>query len=348
MKISSITNLDKLESKIKFQLKKSKIGDALNALYLNKHQSTQITPFMVAGLALFITRFCSPNKVFQQIKPGNIDDFGYLIHLSNLYLLTDPITIDKKLEEEFIKQNPVFMLLRIISSQFPFEPPLFGDFARPFYIYHEIPKQLSGLDNIPEFDFESKFKHITGVSILDFITVGFTTFCAAFNKFSFNRSYFKKCRQQNISLPDDNTIGLIINHLSADKFKLVNLYERRKNKDRRFRAYDFNPFLQYPLIKPCQGKQFAKAKEDFYHAAVPELIASRISTGIFYQMFNEYKTIFSEYFGFVFEKYVGIVLENCINSEQLFSETDIRSFYSKDKVKVPDWVIIDNSTAILF
>lgn len=126
------------------------------------------------------------------------------------------------------------------------------------------------------------------------------------------------------------------------------MYEKRKNKDRRFKAYDFNPLLQYPLIKPCQGKQFAKAKEDFYHAPVPELIASRVSTGIFYQMFNEYKTQFSKYFGFIFERYVGVVLENCLSSESLLSESTIRKFYPTEKGKAPDWIIIDNSTAILF
>lgn len=342
-----MADLEGLESIIKLQLqiKQIKLGDALKSLYIAKRNSQEIVPFMVAGFALFATRFCSPSKVSQKIKHY---DIRYLMELSNSYFLADPITFDEDLNEEFIQQNPVFMLLRITSSQFSFAPPLFGDFARPFYLYHEIPKQLSGLDNIPKFDFESKFKDITGVSVLNFIDIGFILFAASASHFAFNRSYFQKCRKQDIVLPNDKTIESILNHISADKFKLVNLYEKRKNKDRRFRAYDFNPFLQYPLIKPCQGKQFAKAKEDFYHAPVPELIASRASTGIFYQMFNEYKTTFSEYFGFVFEKYVGIVLENCINSEQLLSESDIRSFYSKDKRKAPDWIIIDNSTAILF
>ena len=343
-----MADLNQLESKIKSQLKKTKLGDALNALYLEKQQSTKMNPFMIAGLALFITRFCSPSKVSQKIKPYKIKDFRYLIHLSNLYLLSDPITIDEKLEEDFNKQNPVFMRLRIASSQFPFEPSIFGDFARPFYLYHEIPKQLSGLDNIPEFDFESRFRDITGVSVLDFITIGYILFAASSRHFTFSRSYFKKCRQYGFNLPNDQAIRSILNHMSADKSKLVKLYKQRKNQDRRFRAYDFNPLLEYPLIKPCQRKQIAKAEENFYHAPVPELIASKIGTGIFYQMFNEYGTKFSKYFGFVFEKYVGIVLENCINSNQLLSESDIRSFYPQNKGKSPDWIILRDSTAILF
>ncbi len=342
-----MAELERLESTIKSALKKIKLGDALNALYVAKSNSTEITPFMVAGFALFAARFCSPSKVSQKIKPYDIRKFRDLIHLSNNYVLSDPITFDKNLKEEFITQNPVFLLLRIASSQFPFQPSLFSSFAQPFYLYNEIPQQLSGLPDIPNFDFDSKFQDITGVSVLDFITIGFIIFATSASHFSFTRSYFQKFRKKGISIPDAKTIRLILNQLSADKDQLINLYEKRKNRDRRFKAYDFNPFLQYPLIKPCQNKQFAKAEEDFYHAPVPELIASRVSSGIFYQMFNEYKTTFSEYFGFVFVKYVGLVLENCVNSEKILSESDIRSFYSKDKGKVPDWIIIDGSTAIL-
>ncbi|MEL6402298.1 MAG: hypothetical protein AAFR26_24965, partial [Cyanobacteria bacterium J06626_4] len=119
-------------------------------------------------------------------------------------------------------------------------------------------------------------------------------------------------------------------------------------QDRRFRMYDFNPLLAYPIIRPCQNKQFYTPDKDFIHAPVPELVASRISTGIFYQMYNAYGTEFSQYFGFIFEYYVGLVLKECLLSEQLFSESDIREFYPTEKGKLPDWVIVDGSTLLLF
>ena len=82
--------------------------------------------------------------------------------------------------------------------------------------------------------------------------------------------------------------------------------------------------------------------------SLPELVASRISTGIFYQMYNTYDVEFSKYFGFVFERYFGLVLEKCLLSEQLLSESDIRNFYPPKKGKVPDWIIVDGSTMLLF
>ena len=115
--------------------------------------------------------------------------------------------------------------------------------------------------------------------------------------------------------------------------------------------YDFNPLLSYPIIKPCQNQQSSTLDQIFFHAPIPELVASRISTGIFYQMYNAFATEsgnkFSEYFGHVFEKYVGLVLSNCIKSEQLVSESDLRKFYPANKGKAPDWIVIDGSTAIL-
>jgi hypothetical protein len=65
-------------------------------------------------------------------------------------------------------------------------------------------------------------------------------------------------------------------------------------------------------------------------------------------MFNDYGPRFSEYFGFVFEHYVGILLKKCLLSEQLLSESDIRGFYPAKKGKAPDWIIVDGTTVILF
>jgi len=349
MDINSLADLDKLEAYIGKEFGKLKLGDVLHSLYLLKKSSPELRPFMIAGASLFAVRFCPPSNASQLIKNY---DIRFLIDLCNKYYLADPITFDQDLHDEFIDSNPVFMMLRLASSQFPFEPGRFSEFSRPSLLFHEIPKQLQGLPGIPQFDFESRFQDITGVSVLDFITTGFIISAASQGNFAVNRDYFKKTRKQGISIPNDQVVRDILNQLVADKFNLIELYEKRKNADRRFRMYDFNPLLSYPVIKPCQNKQFSTSDKDFMHAPVPELVGSRISTGIFYQMYNAHSTKsgneFSDYFGYVFERYVGLVIENCITSEQLLSEADIRRFYPTNKGKVPDWILIDGSTLTLF
>lgn len=349
MKILSLSDLEKLESQIAVEFGKHKLGDVLHSLYLLKKSEPDINPFMTAGAALFAARFSHPSKTSQ--LRYYISSIRALVDLSNRYYLADPITFDQDLRDEFIHSNPTFMMLRIASSQFPFSPGIFGNFSRPFFVFYEIPKQLKGLSGIPQFDFESEFKTLTGVSILDFITTGFVIYSMSRNDFSFSQDYFRKISRK-IDLPDNHTIRKILDQFSGDKLKLINLYNTRKNKDRRFRMYDFNPLLCYPMIKPCQNKQFSTLDQTFFHAPVPDLVASRISTGIFYQMYNAFSTKsgnkFSEYFGHVFERYVGLMLENCINSEQLVSESELRKFYPTKKGKAPDWILIDGSTLILF
>lgn len=345
MEIRSLADLDKIESQIAKAFGKLKLGDVLHSLYLLRESSPEMKPFMVAGVSLFAARFCPPSKTSQLISNY---DIRFLVDLSNKYYLADPITFDKDLHDEFIESNPVFMMLRVVSSQFPFKPGMFGKFSRPALLFHEIPQQLKDLADIPQFDFENKFQAITGVSVLDFITTGFVISSASHGNFAVSQNYFEKTRDQGIKIPSNQTIRAILNQLAADKSTLIKVYEKRKNKDRRFKMYDFNPLLSYPVIKPCQDKQFSTADKYFIHAPVPELVGSRISTGIFYQMFNKYGEEFSTYFGHVFERYVGLVLQNCITSEELLSELDIRKFYPINKGKSPDWILIDGSTAILF
>jgi hypothetical protein len=214
-------------------------------------------------------------------------------------------------------------------------------------LFHYIPQQLKNLPGIPEFDLDSKFQAITGVSVIDFITIGFVIYSECRGNFSVSQDYFKKMRKKGINV-SDQSLRAVLNQLIADKSKFLEIYEKQKNQDRRFRMYDFNPLLSYPIIRPCQNKQFSTPDKDFIHAPVPELVASRMSSGIFYQMFNTYNTDFSEYFGFVFERYVGLVLEKCLLSQQLLSESDIRNFYPAKKGKAPDWIIVDGSTVLLF
>ncbi|GBE74982.1 hypothetical protein myaer87_22090 [Microcystis aeruginosa NIES-87] len=362
--INSLEALNRLELQIQVILKKIPLGDALYSLHNLKNQHLQLNattpeflPFLNAGVALFAIRFCLPSKIEKKIKNY---DLRHLVNLSLKYLQADPITFDKDLEKEFIESNPVFLMLRLVSHQFPFEPNIFSQFARPLILFDEIPRQLNGLPNIPKFDFEKKFQEINDVSLIDFIITGFCIYIFS-SHFSISRRYFKVARKKGLNLPDDCSINKILLQLSTNKSNLINLYEKRKNEDDRFKAYNFNPLIQYPIIKPCQNKQFSTLERDFIHAPVPDLIASRISSGIFYQMFNCYGQEFSQYFGYIFERYVGIILqecissemliseeEKCISSEMLISEEEIRTFYPINKGKAPDWIVQDGSTLILF
>jgi len=347
--ISSLSDLEKLESQIAKILRKLKLGDVLSSLHLLNKSSPIPKPFMVAGLALFAARFCASSKSTQLRKNCNIRS---LIALSNKYYLADPTVFDQDLRNEFSK-NPIFTVLRLANSQFTFESGIFSLFSRSVLLFHEIPNQLKGLPNIPQFDFEAEFQTINEVSIIDFITTGFAIFNTSklveeYNSCIFCQDLLQKIREAGVKIPTGSTLMKTLDQLAADKFKLTKLYEKRKNVDRRFRMYDFNPLITHPVIKPYQD---TLGKECLY-VPIPDLLALRISTGIFYQMYNAHSkdsgNKFSGYFGHVFEAYVGLILSKSITSEKLITELDIRKFYPTKKGKAPDWILIDGSKLILF
>jgi hypothetical protein len=294
-------------------------------------------------------RFSLPSNPARLIRNYNLSP---ILIKANSFFLADPIVFDQALSDEFARENPAFMILRLVSSQFPYEPGLFGEFARAFYLYDEIPSRLKGSEGIPGFDFHSSFQKEAGVSVVDFITTSFFAYSVSKHSFAINTDLFREARKNGVVLPAQKIVRKVLSLLSADKTNFVSLYERRKSPDRRFRMYDFNPILTYPLVQPCQSKQFATADKEYFHAPLPDLIASRISTGIFYDMFNAYsihgRNAFSEYFGYVFEAYAGQVLARSIQRDMLYSENAIRSFYPSKKGKVPDWVLVEDSALVLF
>lgn len=132
---------------------------------------------------------------------------------------------------------------------------------------------------------------------------------------------------------------------TADKF--VAEYNESAGTDPRFAMYNFNPLFMYPIARPYQFDQIPPPEQDALVAPLPDLILSRLSIGIFYQVFNEHRTKFSQYFGHLFSEYVGTVLRHSVPSGTLLSEVDIRGTYPERRGKAPDWAVVDGSTAVL-
>ncbi|HSF72493.1 MAG TPA: hypothetical protein VLA84_01700 [Microcoleus sp.] len=337
MEINTLDDLDKLDLKIRQEISKYRLGDVLYSLYQIKDS---LLPFRAAGVALFAVRFSEPSIVSQNIKP--LKNIQPIIELVTTYLLADPITFDQELENNFMGSNPAFVRLRLAYSQFPFEVSAFSQFSRPILLYHEIPNSLVGKAGIPKFDIHKEFLILNGVSIHEFINIGFAASAFAKNNFAFSLKLFAKVRSQGISLLDDQAISQVVHQLAGDQVKITTLYDKRKNTDRRFRMYDFNPLQTYPLIFPCKSKGFGNFGQDFICAPVPGLIDERMSLGIYYQLYNKFGQKFSNYFGYVLEEYLKLILNNSIASEKIIDIRDLDLGF-----KSPDYAIIDGSVAIV-
>lgn len=304
-------------------------------------------PFIAAGISSFAIRFSNPNR--HTNREFTLSDLTDLYNLVLDYLTADPITTDEEIDKVFHKSNPVFVMLRMVASQFPFEVNTFGFVAQSLLLFSELPNRLENKKGIPKFEFYREFQKLTGLSVQDFMSCGFViwTGSSSKNTIGLTRNYFEKARSQGVELPDDEGFLLMLNSIAADPDRFRQTYEQMKQKDRRFRVYDFNPLFTFPLLRPWHHNQWKTKEQDRIVAPLPDLIAYRISTGIFYEMFNRYKEQFAHYFGYLFEAYIGRLLEASVKSQNLISEDTIRQTYSESSGKAPDWIVLDGSTAIL-
>lgn len=98
-------------------------------------------------------------------------------------------------------------------------------------------------------------------------------------------------------------------------------------------------------MRPWTKRPNADLDQDRMIAPLPGLILTRLAEGIYHQLFHSYRDEFPRYFGVIFEIYVGEILEHSLCGATLLSESEIKRSYKDGKM--PDYVVIDGSTAIL-
>jgi hypothetical protein len=304
----------------------------------------KLEPFTAAGIALFAIRYSLPpiartSKLYEMPWA----ELAGIAHLVIQYLIADPVSFDPAIEDNYHDSTLIPIILRSVGNQFPYNVPFFGQYGRSLKLFHHIPQQLRGRPNKLDFDFDSAFQKLNGVSLFDFITVGYAAFAAANGNHGFTGGWFQKAREQGLSL-DDEVVARVLDQLAADQWQMRELYEKYKQPERRYGMYDFNPLFVYPLVRPWPKRAHTTLDEDRLIAPLPQLILTRLAEGIYQQMFQHYRDDFSRYFGHVHEAYVGEVLQHFALSKMLLSEDEIRRTYKSGKV--PDWVIIDSDTAI--
>lgn len=301
-------------------------------------------PFIAAGICSFAMRFSNPHRNY---AAPTMNDMAVLANTVFEYLTADPVGLDKEATEAFHNSNPVFMLLRVVGSQFPFDGGSHGFIGRTLLLYRTLIQEESGNKGITKFRFEEKFQKMTGLSVMDFVSCGFATwaFFSSPQTCGLTRSYFDRARNAGLNIPDDEGVQLMLECITADPVKFRDKYEKMKQLDPSFRMYDFNPLLTYPVLRPWkQGEN--TMSNDRIIAPLPDLIPYRVSTGIYYEMFNEYREDFSRFFGHLFEAYVERLLKASTHCSVL-TEKKIREAYPESSGKVPDFCIIEGGTALI-
>jgi len=345
MNVNNLTDLANLEARIKIELSQHDLDEVLVAV---EEAAKDKEAFVLAAISLFSIRFSRPPIIRTQ-KAFRISPqiFNRIYHLVKTYVLAEPSTLDSSANTGYKGSTLISTLLRITGNQFNFNIEFWGQYIRTLFLFIEMPQKVESMRNSPKFDIEAAFRELNQVSIKDFIYIGYIAYTFASTRGKFTGGYFQKAKYQGFELPSDEIIGLTLNQLAADQYQMRELYEKYKQPNRLYAPYDFNPLFVFPFIRPWIKTSNTSLDEDRLIAPVPNLILYRLSEGIYHQLFSVYEDKFSRYFGFLFEKYVGEILTNCVESNQIISEEEIRKTYPESKGKVPDWVIIVDDTATL-
>lgn len=349
MRIRNVHELEKLERRIKTQMRRYDVDDILLGLRnVPNGMQDKLQPFMVAGTALFAVRYAlRPAQMKSSMRPLSWNQLGPLIDLVNNYLLAEPVSFEPPVENEYHGSTIIPIFLRIAANQFSYIEDYFGQNARSLKLLSDMPKKVNSISKTKKFDIEAKFSALNSVSLVDFIDVGTVIFAASISGGAFIGAYFQKAKEQGVNLPNDTVIKSVIDQFAGDLSQIKEMYEQYKQPDRNYAAYDFNTLRVFPVVRPWERKTTPSFNEERFIVPLPQLVLSKMSEGIYSQMFYTYREDFAKYFGVLFENYVGEILENSFSAENILSEDTIRQTYKSEQGKAPDWVVLENDAAIL-
>lgn len=160
-------------------------------------------------------------------------------------------------------------------------------------------------------------------------------------------------RDPRLVLPDEATVLRVLDLISGDASVHLELHQKTKARRAQFRMHSLNTLLTYPVLRPVPESGLLPSEQDLLTAPVVDLLTIRLPDIIYFGLFEAFKSgdrnEFTEWLGPVFEAYSGWLLEESATSAELIPEAEIRRTYSAAGGKlVPDWVLVEDNTAILF
>jgi len=237
---------------------------------------------------------------------------------NNIYSIQDP----------FLGTNAggIMTLVRTAYEQFPYQEQLQYLVPRHIMLYLESnPPQ-------PSFDLDGEFRKVTGLSVKDFMMIGFIFYAAAIPFHSFERAFIENTQVTSVRpyvTPDK--IDAFLAAVGADfrDFKNRRLEEEKTAPG--LGRFTFNPLLSRPVIKLPNGSLCVP---------IPRLLIYRITQGIYYDLLDANRqpkgNKFSDWFGYAFQEYIGKLLKETFGDDKVYSEA-----------AGVDWLVILGDSALV-
>lgn len=241
IKVDSLPALAELEAMIRRELQGFSLDGLLWTLGEN---SALFQPFVAAGFASLALKSCTPSQ--GNFAPVPVAVVHRLEPLVINYLSADPIIFDREVHDHFRRTNPVFLLIRIMGSQFPYHINVFETYARSLLLFDEIPRQIKN----PDFDLDSAFRANAGCSVLDFVRTAFLSYLMAKEKAGFSSRTFGRWKNNGVLMPPLPEVRIIMRQIAASPKEFNAARSLDEGIDPRFRIYRLNPLFRYPVIRP--------------------------------------------------------------------------------------------------
>lgn len=274
-------------------------------------------------------------------KLKQIGDKQNLLTLLNIYS-NDLVSPELKREPTapFTHRDMAPLMVRMHAEQFEYQFNFLNLIARNIIIYNDViklvpPQKFEALNTI--------FEKETGLTFPDYFVIAFATWAVAQKTATFRKDVLSGSQIPSMqeALTDEKVTNFL-NILSADygTFRKEDS-DTNINLDPIFTKYRFNPLLVYPVIKTD------KEATDPY--VIPNTLAFlKKSFGGLYWWFHRHfeatghQQDFRNYFGEVFEQYVGRILKEAYGEENVHPEI------TYPKGKFVDWWVEHNSVIYLF
>lgn len=341
-----------LES-LKREIGNLKLDDAL--LFLNRilaagremNSDPELEPVLRArsGRApAFFVHFLAKQLLLEASVLGvNLLDGSRFVRLMDRYFeLEDPISEDPT----WPTADPSGFLERFLSQQIAAQR---RDYIQQFGLGLRLFRDVGPVQaQNATYDIGADLEKELGMPIEEFMALG--QCCSAAQQAvyfglprrgTFTGKLFDILVSQGHKFPRPDVWPRFLSRVSADRdcFRQVCARPQYQVRDARYTQFEFNPLARYPV---------SKLDADRYIAVDPLLIYERTTFGLFYDLFERDGLPFSNRFGYVFDRFVGNLLESACPKESLWWEADQTRPKPKNPGKVADWAYQGNQSLVLF
>lgn len=299
--------------------------------FAKKHPGA-ITDFKIEFFSKWLI-ICSDFTSNTILSPKIFDWSAYL-RLSELYnQINDPFVTNKKLK----KETPIHLIIRMFYQQLP------GQQRIMLQSYGSASLLYESAGGGKDYNVPNDFEKITGLSIRQFMQLGMVLSSAKQGPYktpgTLNQAWLDKGLDVGIEVLQKEKIQNFLNVASCD-YKIFRSTANQNSfriQDNKFALYEFNPLIKFPFIR---------IHPERWIAPNPYLVVDRVTLGIYYDLLDKNGKAFTDSFGPIFEKYIGILLHSVYPKEKVLKEKEY--IVKRNRKRGPaDWTILDNSCAIL-